>query len=259
LEPELKAAGLRIEGLHVSYGTLAVLHDVSLTIGAGEVVGLVGANGAGKTTIVRTVCGLIRPTSGRIMKSGVDLTRVPAHSLPSHGVTVVLEGRNLFSEMTVRENLTLALRCGRKFPRTETRLALDDVLALFPMLAERFEAPARLLSGGQQQMVAIARALLLQPDLLVLDEPSTGLAPKIIKDIVEVLQRLRQRGISMLLVEQNVGMAAKLTDRAYVLSLGKIVHEIKAGEWEAALHSGEIVSAYLGGGLSTARPVGAGL
>jgi ABC-type branched-subunit amino acid transport system ATPase component len=246
LAPDAGAAMLKIEGLHAGYGALPVLRDVSLSIGTDDIVGLLGANGAGKTTLVRTVCGLLRPTSGRIEMAGVDLAAVAPHLRPGRGLAVVLEGRNLFGEMTVRENLRLAERTGAGREMRGQRFTLAEVLELFPVLAEKIDVTVRLLSGGQQQMVAIARALLLQPALLILDEPSTGLAPKVIKDIMQILHKLRRRGMSMLLVEQNTAMAAELTDRAYVLALGRIVHEIKPGEWQAALGSSEMVSAYLG-------------
>jgi branched-chain amino acid transport system ATP-binding protein/nonpolar-amino-acid-transporting ATPase len=242
---------LEVQQVSSGYGDLTILHGVSLRIGRGEVVGLLGANGAGKSTLVRTISGHLRARSGRILHGGVDLTTLPPQRIPRHGVAAVLEGRNLFGDMTVSENLALARRNGKQ---RAPRFSLDDVLSLFPILTEKYGVPSKLLSGGQQQMVAIARALLLQPDLLVLDEPSTGLAPKIIKDIVEVLQRLRTGGMSMLLVEQNVLMAAQLTDRAYVLALGRIVHEVAEGNWKNTLETGTLAKAYLGGGLDAAPP-----
>lgn len=240
---------LELQELSAGYGDLVVLQRVSLTIGKGEVVGLLGANGAGKSTLVRTISGHLRARSGAILCGGMDLARVPPHHIPRHGVAVVLEARNLFGDMTVAENLELARHNGR---RRTARFSLNGVLELFPVLKEKYAVPSRLLSGGQQQMVAIARALLLQPDLLVLDEPSTGLAPKIIKDIVDVLQKLRSAGMSMLLVEQNVAMAAQLTDRAYVLSLGRIVHEVAAGAWDRTLEAGTLAGVYLGAGPDAA-------
>ncbi len=242
---------LDLQQVSSGWGDLTILHGVSLHIGKGEVVGLLGANGAGKSTLVRTISGHLRARSGRILHGGLDLTRLPPHRIPRHGVAVVLEARNLFGDMTVAENLALARRNGRQ--RT-TRFSMDDVLSLFPILKEKYGTPSKLLSGGQQQMVAIARALLLQPDVLVLDEPSTGLAPKIIKDIIDVLQKLRSGGMSMLLVEQNVSMAAQLTDRAYVLSLGRIVHEVAEGTWKNTLETGTLAKAYLGGGLDAVPP-----
>ena len=228
------------------YGALTVLRDVSLRVGDGEAVALVGANGAGKTTLVRTVCGLLRARGGRIVKNGTDITAMPPHSLASHGLAVVLENRRLFGELSVRENLVLAETVGRRVRRGNMRFTWDEVTDLFPVVKERMDAAVELLSGGQQQMVAIARALLLQPDLLIMDEPSTGLAPKVVKDILLVIKALRERGMSLLLVEQNVGIASEITDRAYVMAVGSIVHEIAAGEWQSFLNDDRLVKAYLG-------------
>ena len=228
------------------YGALTVLRDVSLRVGDGEAVALVGANGAGKTTLVRTVCGLLRARGGRIVKNGTDITAMPPHSLASHGLAVVLENRRLFGELSVRENLVLAETVGRRVRGGNMRFTWDEVTDLFPVVKERMDAAVELLSGGQQQMVAIARALLLQPDLLIMDEPSTGLAPKVVKDILLVIKALRERGMSLLLVEQNVGIASEITDRAYVMAVGSIVHEIAAGEWQSFLNDDRLVKAYLG-------------
>lgn len=234
---------LEVHALTSGYGALTVLHDISLSIADREAVAIVGANGAGKTTLVRTICGLLRARSGRVVKNGVDINQVPAHNLIDHRMAVVLENRRLFGELTVRENLVLAERRSR-----HARKMFDwtDIYALFPMIEERLHTPVNLLSGGQQQMVAIARALLLQPDLLIMDEPSTGLAPKVVKDILHVIQELRGRGMALLLVEQNVGIAADITDRAYVLALGRIKHEIQTGTWSSFLKDERLVKAYLG-------------
>ena len=236
---------LEVRSLVAGYGALTVLHDISLSIGDREAVAIVGANGAGKTTLVRAICGLLRARSGRILKDGVDISRTPAHELVRHRMAVVLENRRLFGELTVRENLLLADRAGRAGDR---RIVFDwrDIYALFPMIEERLATPVNLLSGGQQQMVAIARALLLQPDLLVMDEPSTGLAPKVVRDILHVIRELRGRGMALLLVEQNVGVAADITERAYVIALGRIRHEIATGAWESFLKDDRLVTAYLG-------------
>ena len=228
------------------YGALTVLRDVSLRVGDGEAVALVGANGAGKTTLVRTVCGLLRARGGRIVKNGTDITAMPPHSLASHGLAVVLENRRLFGELSVRENLVLAETVGRRVRGGNMRFTWDEVTDLFPVVKERMDAAVELLSGGQQQMVAIARALLLQPDLLIMDEPSTGLAPKVVKDILLVIKALRERGMGLLLIEQNVGIASEITDRAYVMAVGSIVHEIAAGEWQSFLNDDRLVKAYLG-------------
>ncbi len=235
---------LEVAGLDAGYGRLTVLRDVVLHIGAGEIVALVGANGAGKSTLVRVLCGLLAPTAGRIVKDAIDVTRVPTHERVRTGIAVVLENRRLWGELTVRENLRLAEVNARRGGKVSFTLA--DVIRLFPIIAERQSSAVELLSGGEQQMVAIARALLMQPDLLIMDEPSTGLAPKIVKEILVVIRGLRERGISLLLVEQNVGIAAEIADRGYVMALGRIVHEIAPGGWQAFLSDERMVKAYLG-------------
>jgi ABC-type branched-subunit amino acid transport system ATPase component len=237
---------LEVTSISAGYGALTVLNEVSLKVGDGEAVALVGANGAGKTTLVRTVCGLLRARGGRIVKNGTDITATPAHDLAQHGLAVVLENRRLFGELSVRENLVLAETVGRKVRGAHMRFSWDEVTALFPVVKERMASPVELLSGGQQQMVAIARALLLQPDLLIMDEPSTGLAPKVVKDILLVIKALRERGMGLLLIEQNVSIASEITDRAYVMSVGRIVHEIGPGEWQSFLTDERLVKAYLG-------------
>jgi ABC-type branched-subunit amino acid transport system ATPase component len=237
---------LQVQSLVAGYGALTVLHDVSLSVGDREAVAIVGANGAGKSTLVRAICGLLRAQSGRIVKDGADISRTPAHDLVQHRIAVVLENRRLFGELTVRENLLLADKAGRSGRHRRVVFEWRDIYTLFPMIEERLATPVNLLSGGQQQMVAIARALLLQPDLLIMDEPSTGLAPKVVKDILHVIKDLRGRGIALLLVEQNVGIAADITDRAYVLTLGRIAHEIKIGDWGTFLADDRLVKAYLG-------------
>jgi ABC-type branched-subunit amino acid transport system ATPase component len=237
---------LELSSVSAGYGALTVLTDISLKVDDGEAVALVGANGAGKTTLVRTVCGLLRARGGRIVKNGADITSAPPHELARHGLAVVLENRRLFGELSVRENLVLAEKVGRKARDGKLRFAWDEVTALFPVVKERLDSPVELLSGGQQQMVAIARALLLQPDLLIMDEPSTGLAPKVVKDILLVINALRERGMGLLLIEQNVGIASEITDRAYVMAVGRIVHEIGAGEWQSFLQDERLVKAYLG-------------
>ena len=237
---------LEVASVTAGYGALTILRDVSLKVGDGEAVALVGANGAGKTTLVRTVCGLLRARGGRIVKNGTDITAAPAHDLAGHGLAVVLENRRLFGELSVRETLVLAETVGRRARGGQMRFTWDEVTALFPVVKERLDSAVELLSGGQQQMVAIARALLLQPDLLIMDEPSTGLAPKVVKDILLVIKALRERGMGLLLIEQNVGIASEITDRGYVMALGSIVHEIGVGEWQSFLKDERLVKAYLG-------------
>jgi branched-chain amino acid transport system ATP-binding protein/nonpolar-amino-acid-transporting ATPase len=237
---------LTVQSVHAGYGHVPVLRDISLQVGSAEAVAIVGANGAGKTTLVRAICGLGRATAGTIIKDGVDITAVPPYRMVEQGLAVVLETRGLFPELTIRENLRLAERAGRKARKGAGLFSWAEVCRLFPIIEERLDTPTELLSGGQQQMVAIARSLLLQPDLLVMDEPSTGLAPKVVLDILKVMEGLRSQGMSLLLVEQNVGIAAAITERAYVMAVGQIVHEVRAGEWQAFLSDERLTKAYLG-------------
>lgn len=238
---------LSTELIEAGYGDFAVLRGVSMTIGRNESVAIIGANGAGKSTLVRALCGLMPITAGRIIHEGRDIHTLPAHERTRHGIAVVLEGRHLFGELPVRANLQLAAVHGARRQTGQKRFSVDDVLELFPFMKGRLDAPVELLSGGEQQMVAIARALLLQPELLILDEPSTGLSPKVVRDIMSVLARLRAGGMSILLVEQNVALASQAAERAYVMSLGKVVHEVAPGGWDALLHDEALVKAYLGG------------
>jgi ABC-type branched-subunit amino acid transport system ATPase component len=242
---------LAINELAAGYGRLSVLYSVSMHVGKGEAVAIVGANGAGKTTLIRAICGLIPITQGRIIKNAVDLTSDAAHRRARHGIAVVLENRRLFGEMTVEENLRLAEEHGQAHRSANLQFTWERICDLFPVLAERRRTRVELLSGGQQQMVAIARALLLQPDLLILDEPSTGLAPKIAKDILHVLRSLRSEGMGILLIEQNVSVAVEITERAYVMALGRIVHEAAGAEWQAFLTDERLAEAYLGSGSAT--------
>jgi branched-chain amino acid transport system ATP-binding protein/nonpolar-amino-acid-transporting ATPase len=247
-------AVLSIDALNAGYGALTILQGVSMQVGVGEAVAVVGPNGAGKTTLVRALCGLIPVTGGRLTKDGIDLAGTPATARPARGVAVVLEGRHLFGELTVRENLVLAERHGHRTRREHRRFSLDEVMALFPILQERRRQQVQLLSGGQQQMVAIGRALLLQPDLLIMDEPSTGLAPKVFKEIQVVFETLRSRQVGLLLIEQNVRIAAGATDRAYVMAMGRVVDELRGTEWDEAVGSDRLARAYLGGACATPVP-----
>jgi ABC-type branched-subunit amino acid transport system ATPase component len=243
--PEVNSPVLEVKNLAAGYGNVPVLREVNLSVTSGECVAIIGANGAGKSTLVRTVCGLVRASAGTLAKDGIDLTRLTAHSRARHGIAVVLEGRHLFGELSVRNHLSLALTQSRT--RGASRFSFDDMLQMFPFMRERLDAPVELLSGGEQQMVAIARALLLQPELLILDEPSTGLAPKVVKDIVAIIAALRSRGMSIVLVEQNAALAATITDRAYVMSLGRIVYEIQPGQWPRFLGDEKLARSYLAG------------
>lgn len=238
---------LSTQNIEAGYGDFSVLRGVSIEIGRNESVAIIGANGAGKTTLVRALCGLMPVSAGRIVHDGRDLQSLPAHERTLLGIAVVLEGRHLFGELSVRANLQLASTHGARRQAPGKRFRIDDVLALFPFMQARLDAAVELLSGGEQQMVAIARALLLQPELLILDEPSTGLSPKVVRDIMGVLATLREGGMSILLVEQNVALAAQASDRAYVMSLGKVVHEVPRGGWAGFRDDEALIKAYLGG------------
>jgi branched-chain amino acid transport system ATP-binding protein/nonpolar-amino-acid-transporting ATPase len=241
------AAMLRAERIEAGYGALPVLRGVSLAIERNEACAIIGANGAGKSTLVRALCGLLPLSAGTITHDGRAIHALPAHALTQHGVAAVLENRQLFGELSVRNNLQLAAVHGDRRGARVRRFSLDQVIELFPFMRERPDAPVQLLSGGEQQMVAIARALLLHPELLIMDEPSTGLSPKVVRDIVSVMAHLREGGMSILLVEQNVALAAQTCERAYVMSLGRVVHEVKPGEWEAFRSDERLLRAYLGG------------
>ncbi|QRG09639.1 ABC transporter ATP-binding protein [Xanthobacter dioxanivorans] len=242
---------LSVKGLCAGYGALTILKGIDISIGTGEVVGLVGANGAGKTTLVRTLAGLLPARDGEIRLGGEDITRIPPHQRSGFGLAVVLENRNLFGELTVRENLALAERAGRGRRHVFT---LERIVDLFPAVGEKLSVRCDLLSGGQQQQVAIGRALLLQPDIMLMDEPSTGLAPKVVKDILDVLGRLRADGMSIILVEQNIAIASSATSRAYVMATGRIAHEVIEGDWPRFMADEMLVSAYLGHHQGAAHP-----
>lgn len=240
---------LEITALNAGYGPVPVLRDVSLHVDINESVAIVGSNGAGKTTLVRAICGLSAATAGKICFDGKDISRDAGHLRPKTGISVVLETRGLFSELTVNDNLRIAEVNGIHVERPPDfqRFTLEDVFNLFPVVREKKDIRVELLSGGQQQMVAVARALLLQPRLLILDELTTGLAPKVVQEILLALDVLRARGMSLLIIEQNIKLAASMTDRAYVMSLGKVVHEIGHGGWEKALADDVLTKAYLHG------------
>ncbi|HSB23233.1 MAG TPA: ABC transporter ATP-binding protein [Burkholderiaceae bacterium] len=232
---------LKVTDLEVAYGPAPALWGVSLAVGAGELLSVVGPNGAGKSTLINTLAGLLRARAGAIEFDGHSITRLPPHRFCAAGIALVPEGRRLFATMSVRENLEL----GSLLPpaRAQRAASLEHVLALFPALKPKLEAPAASLSGGQQQMVAIARALMCRPKLLLLDEPSLGLSPLVVQDLFAAIRRIGAEGMTMLLVEQNVTTALQIAQRAYVLERGRIVAE---GEPQAMLSRGEIRRAYLG-------------
>jgi len=232
---------LRISNIDVAYGDLPVLWDISLEVGHSSVVAMVGPNGAGKTTTLKSVLGLLRPTKGSISFLGQDITKTPTHEIVNMGLCLVPEWRGTFSTLTVLENLELGA-----FPRAarpKKAETLQRVFEIFPILAERQSQRAGTLSGGQRQMLAIGRVLMLQPKLLILDEPSLGLAPLIVEDIFEVIKQISIEGISILIVEQNVNLALEIAEYGYVIETGRIVQQ----DTGANLLSDERVrSAYMG-------------
>jgi branched-chain amino acid transport system ATP-binding protein len=232
---------LEVERLQVRYGDAPALWDVSLTVGDGELVSIVGPNGAGKTTLINAIVGLLPPAVGSVRFHGVELSRLPVHRVCGHGIAVVPEGRRLFTAMTVEENLEIG--CYVPSARARRAESLERVFSTFPILRERRRQLAGALSGGMQQMLAIGRALMARPRLLLLDEPSLGLAPTVVDNVFEVVLEIHREGVSILLVEQNVGKALEIAARAYVLEQGRIVSE---GAPADLLRQAHIQEAYLG-------------
>ena len=232
---------LEVDGLEVAYGRAPAVRDVSLSIGAGELACVVGPNGAGKSTLINAIGGLHRARAGRIAMDGVELRSAASHRFCGAGIALVPEGRRLFTRMTVRENLELGSFRARA--KRERARSLERVCALFPVVREKLEAPAGALSGGQQQMVAIGRALMAMPRLLLLDEPSLGLAPTIVQVMFDAIREINAAGTAVLLVEQNVSMALRLAKHAYLLEEGRIVAD---GEPDALFARPELRRAYLG-------------
>ncbi len=214
------SAVLELQAVSVWYGKRRALEDVSLTVGAGEIVTLLGANGSGKSTTLRAISGLVRPVRGRILYDGRDITGWPADAVVAAGVGHVPEGREIFAEFTVLENLLVG---GHTVSRARLGERLERAFAVFPVLRERLRQPAGTLSGGEQQMLAIARALVAGPRLLLLDEPSLGLAPLVSREIFRVIERINRDGVTVLLVEQNARRALRLAGRGYVLETGRVV------------------------------------
>lgn len=219
---------LSVRGIHAGYGNIAVLRDVSLEVAAGEVVTVIGANGAGKTTLLKAIAGLLSPTSGSVQLAGVELAGRPAERLVAAGVCLVPEGRQVFADLTVNDNLILGAY--HRHSSYDGPAELERVFALFPQLAGRAHQAAGTLSGGEQQMLAIGRGLMSQPRLLLLDEPSLGLAPIVIREVTEQLVRLRGEGTPILLVEQNARAAFRVASRGYVLQNGQITASGSIGD-----------------------------
>lgn len=232
---------LTIQGLESGYGEVQILWGVDMTLEPGKLTALVGSNGVGKTTLLRSVMGSLRPWGGTVRLEGEDITTLSAHRKAALGLALVPEGRQLFSEMSVYENLEM----GATVPRARPHLSsnLDRVFAIFPRLAERRDQKAGTLSGGEQQMLAVARGLMAQPEVLMFDELSLGLAPVLVLDLLSALEQLKQEGLTMLLVEQNVHMALAVSDYAYVMSEGKVALE---GLPEQLAKDSAIQQAYLG-------------
>jgi branched-chain amino acid transport system ATP-binding protein len=232
---------LKIQDIEIYYGAIHAIHGLELTVNQGEIVSLIGSNGAGKSTTLRAISGLIRPRKGRIHFQGEDITGREPHDIVSLGICQSPEGRRVFASMTVRENLELGAYIRRD--RAETISDMERVFEMFPRLRERMAQRAGTLSGGEQQMLAIGRALMSRPRLLLLDEPSLGLAPFLVREIFSIITEVRSKGTTILLVEQNARQALAIADRGYVLETGKIVLSDSANE----LLSSELVrKAYLG-------------
>ncbi len=234
-------SALRIERLFTAYDRADVLEDVSLTVEPGTITCLLGSNGSGKTTLIRSILGLTHPRSGRVAFGDVELTGLPAHRVVAHGIACIPEGRKVFPRLTVAENLLLGAYLE---PRREVvRERLDRVYATFPRLAERREQLAGTMSGGEQAMVSIGRGLMSAPRLLLVDEPSLGLSPRLVKENFAVIRRIHEQGITVFLVEQNVRQTLAIADRGYVLAKGRVVASGSAAE---LLASAEVQAAYFG-------------
>ncbi|MCP8690073.1 ABC transporter ATP-binding protein [Marinobacterium sedimentorum] len=232
---------LQINNVNTHYGPIQALHDVSVEVKPGEIVTLIGANGAGKTTLMMTICGDPQATSGEILFDGKPISGLPTAQIMRQGLAIVPEGRRVFSRLTVQENLHMGAYFRTKAEYEET---LEEVLLLFPRLRERFAQRAGTMSGGEQQMLAIGRAMMSKPRMILLDEPSLGLAPIIIQQIFQIIQKLRDDGVTIFLVEQNANQALKIADRGYVLENGRVV---LSGSGADLLDDENVRKAYLGG------------
>jgi branched-chain amino acid transport system ATP-binding protein len=233
---------LKLESVSISYGAIQAVRDVSIDVPRGEVVTIIGANGAGKSTLLKSIVGLEPVAGGRISFDGKDITAIPAHRRTGMGVALSPEGRGVFSDQSVRDNLLLGAY-SKKSASARTEQKIEQFFAMFPRLKERQEQFAGTLSGGEQQMLAIARALMSEPKLLLLDEPSLGLAPLIIRDIFNTIRALRETGLTILLVEQMANQALGVADRAYVLETGRVTLQGKGSD---LLNDPKVRAAYLG-------------
>ena len=232
---------LKVDGIHVYYGNIHAIKGISFEVSEGEIVTLIGANGAGKSTTLNTISGLLKPRSGSVSFEDHNIVGVPAHKIVSHGMALCPEGRRVFLQMTVQENLEMG---GYTRPAAEIESSLADVYERFPRLKERYRQTAGTLSGGEQQMLAMGRALMSKPKLLMLDEPSMGLAPILVEQIFDIIKELHKAGTTILLVEQNAQMALSIADRAYVLETGTIS---MSGSAKELLNDERVQKAYLGG------------
>lgn len=233
---------LEVEDLNVYYGAIHALKGINFYLNRGEIVALIGANGAGKSTTLNTISGLLRPRKGRVIFENEDITQTSADQIVQKGIVQVPEGRKIFATLTVEENLEMGAFTRKD--KVEIKRSMENVFQLFPRLAERRSQLGGTLSGGEQQMLAIARGLMSRPRLMLLDEPSMGLAPLLVEQIFSIIQDINAQGTSILLVEQNAQMALSIADRAYVLETGRVVLE---GPGQELLHNEMVVEAYLGG------------
>ena len=233
---------LKVEKLNVHYGVIHALKDVSMEVKEGEIVSLIGANGAGKTTLLQTISGLLKKTSGEVVFLGKSMNKVSAKNIVKEGITQVPEGRHIFSGMSVYENLRMGAYLRKD--KDGIKADLQDIYQRFPILEKRSSQDASTLSGGEQQMLAMGRALMARPKILLLDEPSMGLAPILVKEIFNIIKDINEKGTTVLLVEQNAKMALSIADRAYVMETGNIV---MTGTGAELVNSPEIQKAYLGG------------
>jgi branched-chain amino acid transport system ATP-binding protein len=234
---------LEVEDLHVAYGHVQAVRGVSLRVREGQVAALIGPNGAGKTSILSALAGLVRPRGGAVRLGGADLTGAPPHRAVAAGLALVPEGRAILGRMTIHENLVLAGE--RRQPRAALAAAIEEQYRRFPVLGERRAAPAGTLSGGEQQMLALARALLMRPRVLLLDEPSMGLSPLLVKQVFAMIEAIHREGATILLVEQNARLALSISHHAYVLEHGRLVLEGAAAQ---LAEDPRVRAAYLGGG-----------